>query len=198
MISKATTPAQYIAELPNDRKQVISRLRKSILKNLPQGFVELMDYGMIGYVVPHSIYPDGYHCDPKKPVPFVCLASQKNYISLYHMGLYDGPLLDWAPGKPDTLIDETLDFDEVIGIALDFAERDGNTLVVITGDHETGGVTITGGDHKTHKVELNFSTDGHTADMVPVYALGPGAENFTGIYENTAIFEKILASFEFR
>lgn len=97
----------------------------------------------------------------------------------------------------DTLIDETLDFDKAVGVALDFAENDGHTLVVITADHETGGVTITGGDKKSHMVKLSFSTKGHTAVPVPVYAYGAGAEKFIGIYDNTDIFKKILASFGF-
>lgn len=97
----------------------------------------------------------------------------------------------------DTLIDETLDFDKTIGLALDFAQNDGHTLVVITADHETGGVTITGGDRMTHSVKLNFSTKGHTAVMVPVYVYGPGADKFAGIYENTEIFQKIVSAFGF-
>jgi alkaline phosphatase len=97
----------------------------------------------------------------------------------------------------DTLVDETLDFDKAIGVALNFAKIDGNTLVVITADHETGGVTITGGDKLSNKVKLSFSTKGHTAVMVPVYAFGPGSEKFIGIYENTDIFQKIITAFGF-
>lgn len=95
MTSDAKTPEEYIASLPEDRRAVMSALRQAILKNLPAGFEEAMGYGMLGYNVPHSVYPAGYHCDPKQPVPFMGLASQKNYISLYHMGLYGGPLLEW-------------------------------------------------------------------------------------------------------
>jgi len=96
MQSKATTPAAYINELPDDRKLVISKLRETILDNLPIGFKETMSYGMLGYVVPHSVYPDGYHCDPKTPLPFINLASQKNHIGFYHMGIYsDEKLLKW-------------------------------------------------------------------------------------------------------
>jgi alkaline phosphatase len=98
----------------------------------------------------------------------------------------------------DTLIDETLDFDKAVGVALDFAKNDGHTLVVITADHETGGVTIVDGDRATHMVKLSFSTKDHTAVMVPVYAYGPGADKFAGIYDNTDIFQKILSSFGFR
>lgn len=96
MQSKATTVEQYIAELPAERHKAISELRRAIKKNLPKGFKEGMGYGMIGYVVPHNIYPSGYHCDPKQPLPFMSLASQKNYISVYHMGVYgDNDLGKW-------------------------------------------------------------------------------------------------------
>ena len=96
MISKAATPDQYIHELPEDRKEPMIKLRETILKNLPKGFKEGMGYGMIGYVVPHEIYPAGYHCDPKLPLAFVSIASQKNFIALHHMGIYASPkLLEW-------------------------------------------------------------------------------------------------------
>lgn len=98
----------------------------------------------------------------------------------------------------DVLIDEVLDFDEAVGVALDFAEKDGHTLVVITADHETGGVTIVGGDMKTRSVKLNFSSKGHTAVMLPVYAYGPGAENFIGIFDNTDFIEKFLSCYKFK
>lgn len=96
MQSKATTPGQYLKELPTDRKEPMTQLRITILKNLPKGFEERMAYGMIGYVVPHSIYPAGYHCDPKLPLGMMFIASQKNFIALYHMGIYANPeLLKW-------------------------------------------------------------------------------------------------------
>ena len=86
----------YIALLPDDRKQAVTKLRKTLSDNLPKGFSETMSYGMIGFVVPHSIYPKGYHCDSKLPLPFVSLASQKNFVALYHMGIYAKPdLYDW-------------------------------------------------------------------------------------------------------
>ncbi len=97
----------------------------------------------------------------------------------------------------DTLIDETLDFDKAVGVALDFAKKDGHTLVIITADHETGGVIIVEGDRETHKVKLNFATHDHTAVMVPVYAFGPDAEKFSGIYNNTDIFQKMRSAFGF-
>ena len=96
MQSKATTVESYLNDLIEERKNVINELRKVILKNLPKGFAEGMGYGMIGYFVPHSIYPNGYHCDPKQPLPFLSMASQKNFIALYHMGIYMNPtLMDW-------------------------------------------------------------------------------------------------------
>ena len=79
MQSKASTPQEYEDSLPGDRKKAISELRKIITKNLPKGFKEEMGYGMLGYVVPHSLYPDGYHCNPKLPLPFMGMASQKNF-----------------------------------------------------------------------------------------------------------------------
>lgn len=96
MQSKAATPQEYIDALPEDRKPIIMELRKVILKNLPRGFAEVMSYGMLGYVVPHSLYPGGYHCTPEHPLPFMNLASQKNFIAVYHMGIYaDKKLLAW-------------------------------------------------------------------------------------------------------
>lgn len=96
MTSKATTPEQYIQELPKDRVEAIIKLRQVIKDNLPKGFKEEMSYGMIGYVVPHEIYPAGYHCTPKLPLPFMNFASQKNSVNFYHMGIYAKPeLLNW-------------------------------------------------------------------------------------------------------
>lgn len=96
MTSKATSVDQYINEAPEDRRKALQQLRAIILKNLPEGFQEEISYGMIGYVVPHSIYPKGYHCTPELPLPFMSFASQKNSINFYHMGIYAKPeLYDW-------------------------------------------------------------------------------------------------------
>jgi uncharacterized protein YdhG (YjbR/CyaY superfamily) len=96
MQSTAKTPSEYVDSLPDERKEAMMEIRDAIMQNLPEGFVEVMNYGMLGYVVPHSIYPKGYHCDPKLPLPLMALASQKNNISLYHMGIYADPqLLNW-------------------------------------------------------------------------------------------------------
>ncbi|MFT3793272.1 DUF1801 domain-containing protein [Flavobacterium sp.] len=96
MASTATTPDEYLNTLPTDRKEALTKLRNIILQNLPKGFDERMSYGMVGYVVPHETFPAGYHCDPKLPLPFLNMASQKNFIALYHMGLYaDKNLYDW-------------------------------------------------------------------------------------------------------
>ncbi len=96
MQSAAKTPDQYFEELPEDRKKAMKELRAVIKKNIPKGFQETMGYGMVGFVVPHSLYPPGYHCDPKQPLPFLGMASQKNAISFYHMGVYADPkLLKW-------------------------------------------------------------------------------------------------------
>lgn len=93
---EANTIQEYISQLPEDRKEAIENLRKIISENLPKGFEEEMSYGMIGFVVPKSIYPKGYHCSPELPLPFLNIASQKNSINIYHMGIYaDEKLLNW-------------------------------------------------------------------------------------------------------
>ncbi len=100
MQSTAKTPQAYVDSLPEERKVVIEKIRQAIKKTLPKGFEEVMCYGMLGYVVPHSLYPKGYHCDPKLPLGFISLASQKNFVALYHMGIYASPkLLDWFVGE---------------------------------------------------------------------------------------------------
>lgn len=96
MQSKAATPKEYVDSLPDDRKKAIKKLRTIIKKNLSKGFKESMQYGMLGYVVPLSVYPDGYHCKADTPLPFMNLASQKNFIAVYHMGMYaDKKILNW-------------------------------------------------------------------------------------------------------
>jgi len=96
MQSTAKNPKEYLDSLPDDRKEAIRELRNSILEKLPKGFEESMNYGMLCYNVPFSIYPNGYHCNPEMPLPFLSLASQKNFIALYHMGIYADPkLLNW-------------------------------------------------------------------------------------------------------
>src|SRR6188472_1422207 len=89
MQSKAKTVKQYLAELPPDRRAAIQAVREVILKNLDKDYEETMGYGMISYVVPHRVYPAGYHCDPKQPMPFACLASQKNHMAVYLMSACD-------------------------------------------------------------------------------------------------------------
>lgn len=93
---EATTTEEYLQALPEDRREVVGKLRDLAGKHLPEGFEETLSYGMIGFVVPHSIYPGGYHCDPKLPLPFLNIASQKNFVAVYHMGIYaDKEILDW-------------------------------------------------------------------------------------------------------
>ena len=96
MTSDAKNPDDYINSLPEERKIYMEKLRDVILQNLPKGFHEGMNYGMLGYYVPHSIYPKGYHCKPADPLPFMGFASQKNSINFYHMGIYaKKDLYDW-------------------------------------------------------------------------------------------------------
>ena len=100
MQSKATTVADYLKSLPDDRRDAVNVVRKVIRANLDKQYEEGMQYGAIGYYVPHKIFPAGYHCDPKQPLPFAALASQKNYLSLYMMGVYCG--CGESPGSEET------------------------------------------------------------------------------------------------
>lgn len=96
MNKNVKSPAEYIESLPEERRIAISAIREAILKNLPEGFSEVISYGMISYVVPHTLFPQGYHVNPSQPLPFISIASQKNYIALYHMALYSNEkLLNW-------------------------------------------------------------------------------------------------------
>jgi hypothetical protein len=93
---QATTTQEYIDQLPEDRKGPITKIRNIFLENLSSDFEEGIQYKMIGFYVPHTVFPGGYHCNPKEPLPFINLASQKNFIALYHMGIYaKKELLDW-------------------------------------------------------------------------------------------------------
>ena len=93
---KAGSPDEYIDMIPEDRRAAIQKLRRIIKKNLPKGFQEETGYGMIGFAVPHSKYPAGYHCNPQDPLPFMGIASQKNFIAVYSMAIYSNPvLLKW-------------------------------------------------------------------------------------------------------
>ncbi len=127
MQSKATTVSQYLAELPADRRKAIEAVRKVILANLDRDYEEGMQYGMIGYYVPHRMYPAGYHCDPKQPLPFAGLASQKNYLSLYLGCVYCGDVTTdkwfqqaWAKtGKKLDMGKSCIRFKKVEDLALD-------------------------------------------------------------------------------
>jgi alkaline phosphatase len=112
--------------------------------------------------------------------------------------MIEGSQIDWAAHANDGLsvINETIDFDAAVQIAVDFAKADGHTLVIVTADHETGGLTLTGQHAETKTPVIQFSTANHTATPVPVYAFGPGAENFTGYFDNTAFKNKLITLME--
>lgn len=96
MKTPETTIDEILANLPDDRKEAFTKLHQTIVSNLPEGFEPGISYGMLGYVIPHHLYPAGYHCKPSEPLPFASLASQKNSISFYHMGIYMDPaLMEW-------------------------------------------------------------------------------------------------------
>ena len=110
MQSTAQTVNDYLDELPEERKIAFLKLRKSILDNIPIGFEEQLSYGMIGYVVPHSIYPNGYHCNPKLPLPFISIGSQKNFIVIHHLGIYaNAKLLKWFTSEYPKHYNQKLD-----------------------------------------------------------------------------------------
>ena len=110
MRSEAKTVDEYLAELTEERKKALTELRATVKASLPKGFEEVVNYGMIGYVVPHRLYPSGYHCNPSLPLPFISIASQKNYIALYHMGIYaNEELLNWFTQEYSKHSDTRLD-----------------------------------------------------------------------------------------
>ncbi|MEM6265581.1 MAG: alkaline phosphatase [Bacteroidota bacterium] len=113
--------------------------------------------------------------------------------------MVEGSQIDWGGHANDKsyIVDEVIDFDKAVGRALDFAEAQGNTLVIVTADHETGGFAVEGGSFIRQEVIGDFTTGSHTADLIPVFAYGPGAENFMGIYDNTEIFSKMVAQYGF-
>ncbi|RZJ67990.1 MAG: DUF1801 domain-containing protein [Flavobacterium sp.] len=106
----ATTPQEYLEAIPEDRNEPISKLRDIINKNIPKGFEEGINYGMLGWYVPHSTYPAGYHCDPKQPLPFLGIASQKNFIALYNSAIYaDKEIHDWFVAEYPKYVKTKLD-----------------------------------------------------------------------------------------
>ena len=99
---EASSVEDYLSKAPEDRQDALRRMRQILSDNLPPGFEEGLSYGMPGYVVPHSVYPAGYHCNPALPLPFVSFANQKNFIALYHMGLYASEEdMAWFKGRWD-------------------------------------------------------------------------------------------------
>lgn len=114
--------------------------------------------------------------------------------------MVEGSQIDWGGHDNDIeyVTSEVIDFDKAVGEALKFAELDGETLVIVTADHETGGLSLIGGDINKREISAHFSTDDHSGVMVPVFAYGPGAESFGGIYQNTDVFEKMMSAFGFK
>ena len=126
MQSKAATVPEYLETLPEDRRAAVESVRKVILANLDKDYEEGMSYGMIGYYVPHRVYPAGYHCDPNQPLPFAGLASQKNHLSLYLMCIYgENPHAEWfhkawaKTGKKLNMGKACIRFKKVEDLALD-------------------------------------------------------------------------------
>lgn len=151
--------------------------------------------------LPLFILPEKGHMPParKRPNAFLAKATQYAIKRLSEGGegfflMVEASQIDWGGHSNDAqhIIEEMIDFDQAIGQVLDFAEQDGQTLVIITADHETGGFALEGGEMKLRGLQSKFTTDSHTGTMVPVFAYGPGAEAFMGIYDNTHIFDKMM------
>ena len=107
---EANNPEEYISKVPAKRTEAMKKLRQVVNENLPEGFQEMMNCGMIGYVVPHSLYPSGYHCDTSQPLPFINIASQKNFIAFYHMGIYaNEDVLNWFTAEYPNHVSTKLD-----------------------------------------------------------------------------------------
>ncbi len=107
---KASTVDEYIEQLPEERQVVATKLRALANEKLPKGFEEVLNYGMPSWVVPHTTYPDGYHCDPKLPLPFLSIASQKNFVAVYHSGCYADPeLMEWFKEEYPNYVKTKLD-----------------------------------------------------------------------------------------
>lgn len=110
MTIKTNTVEEYLEQVSEDKREALQSLRKVIKKNIPKGFEECINYNMIGYVVPHKLYAPGYHCDPKLPLPFVSIAAQKNFVAIYHMGIYADPkLLEWFTSEHAKRVPTKLD-----------------------------------------------------------------------------------------
>ena len=180
-----------------DGQNLIDSLKKknytvidSIIDHIPENTEKLINF-----------------CAPKEPVAqnmgrgdFLSLATEKG-ISVLNTNntdgfflMIEGSQIDWGghDNNSNYIISETLDFDKAIQIAVDFAKLDNNTLVLITADHETGGYGITGRNKKSGELKTAFLNDDHTATLVPLFAFGPGAHQFTGTYDNTELYQKIL------
>ncbi len=184
-----------------DNRNLLDSLRKKdyrVLDTLPE-IVKVSSGKLAGFIAdgepPSVANGRGDQLLQSTKTALNILQQNKNGFFL----MVEGSQIDWGGHANDInyVTSEMIDFDNTIGAVLDFAEKDGNTLVVITGDHETGGLTLTGGNINEGRVEAKFTTGGHTAVMIPVFAYGPGAESFGGIYENTAIFDKMIDSFNF-
>ena len=169
--------------------------------NTPFDEIELEPYQNLAYFTAHEA--PGRNLKGRDYLPAASEFAAKTLAGRSEKGYFlmvEGSQIDWGghANNADYIITEMLDFDRAIGKILDFAKKDGETLVVITADHETGGFAINkGSEMEAGKLRTGFTTGGHTADLIPVFAYGPGAEAFAGIYENTAIYDKIKAAFGF-
>ena len=189
---------RFFSERKDGRDLIIDLKEKGyqVLQEMDE-IVKVKSGKLAGLTVPESNLP---YPDRKMDLP-LSTETALNILDNNKKGLFlmvEGSQIDWGSHQNNTVyvVQEMLDFDRAIGKALEFASKDGKTLIIVTSDHETGGLAILNGDMKTGILKGGFATGGHTGVMVPVFAYGPGAEQFTGIMENTDIGKKIISLLE--
>ncbi len=184
-----------------DGKDLLTQLKKNsfrvstqslpedISSNIAKGIIERQAILLSDNAMPTMLEGRGDFLPEVTKLALETLSMNNNGFFL----MVEGSQIDWGGHAKDSeyLISELIDFDKTIGVALDFAKQQGETLVIVSADHETGGFTLASDDRNYNKINAVFSTDGHSATMIPVFAYGPGSELFGGIYENTAIFHKM-------
>jgi len=192
---------KFFAERTDDNRNLVTELQNKgykVFKSLEEtGTITNGRLAVLTAEAHNKSYPERGELLPEATTKAIEILSNNSKKGFFLM--VEGSMIDWGGHANNTsyVIKETLDFDRAVGLALEFAATNKETLVIVTADHETGGMTIEGGSMEKGEVTADFTSEGHTAVMVPVFAYGAGAENFKGVYKNTEIFEKMKAAFGF-
>lgn len=192
---------QFFAERTDDNRNLVNELQNKgykVVKSIEEA--DAISSGRLAVLTAEAhnkSYPERGELLPEATTKAIEVLNNNSKKGFFLM--VEGSMIDWGGHANNTsyVIKETLDFDRAVGLALEFAATNKETLVIVTADHETGGMTIEGGSIEKGEVTADFTSDGHTAVMVPVFAYGAGADNFKGVYKNTDIFEKMKAAFGF-